>query len=1179
MLRKFLFVGIGGSGGKTIRALKETLDQRLQQAGWTEGIPAGWQFLQIDTVLDGQDFPAPMLPLNEFCGMVAPGQTYAQIVESLERRFGDAASRQDALGGWLLPSSNVPISTGAGMIRSIGRAISAANASHMHDALRDAASRLQGNDASLGRLYTALTQKKPGKPQPPQAVVISSIAGGSGAGMLMDVLDALRAADPNQAWLGDSLAFLYTPEVFDSIPESMRSQIPMNALGAMAELMSARWSMNLSENSDALFRASGIKVPPGSRKPGVGPVSTYLIGSKNSEGINLADSTQGSGMNEVFFAVGEAIAGIMTNASISEKFSEIFTTNIFANSGVTSVLVDSSGLTRPNDPTEGMPFGALGFSRLSLGMDRMLDYGMHALVRRQVEKLLFPEFEDQDAMAPVRDAILIDKVVTASYGNFIDGSWLNEHHPSDQVINVLRGDGLNSPPWNPNTQAAANSETGIARRRRAGELAQKCVAPVPAGKSLSAAQWESTLLQQFASLIGGYVSHERGLVEANTRKWTTEVQEHFVRHVATWIGNVGLSPTIKMLRMLKTDLDGIANGEMQMEGEEMRARSQGFEPAIRQALGTDSGQLNANSPQVAQALSILQSAAERVAEAELLEMTPALIRDASRNMVEPLAEACEVALIKLRADVVGDGGSAPAAARYRTYPDIREDEKQGTVPSRYVPRQVERLLIDANSFPREISSLVKADLPQDDHDLWLRLSTVLSLEGVPLRSRDVGVQVDRRQSLIKVVEPWVPNDLHLRRDSSLGATQMTVILPGSLDEYVARTRKWLSDEESAFGRLYRMPINDYCNSGNANAKLERRQRFTDAFTDIIRLSAPLVALNNSSIGAFHQHSDPSLTPNGRQMAITTVPFEDSSDVGKRCSDILLGSNLDPGQVKFDGAAAERDVFAFSTVKSGMQPMVFASLVQPIADSWLSSSINPAAQMGFWMGRRARPLLDSIPLPPEIRLSMIVGWFIAVFFDQRLEETPDTNKGPEIKVWDPKFGWLGFPYPLLPSSAYDDIRLPAVLKSISLAIVEAGIQSNEKPLLPYMRLKNLGREVTADSFNGLDMWDGVAESNMVRDWVQTGKLPADAPIPQRLAQRVENAGGDRAEALLTWVRENAELYRTIFTQLRAVDSRDPRGWIKTPELYEMRDDVLRANDLLADYVERTSQNAVSTGIEG
>lgn len=1179
MLRKFLFVGIGGSGGKTIRALKKTLEQRLEQAGWYEGIPAGWQFLQIDTVYDGQDFPAPMLPLDEFCGMVAPGQTYGQIVESLEKRFGDAASRQDALAGWLVPHSNVPIHSGAGMVRAIGRSISAANTSHMHDALSEAASRLQANDAALGNLFTVLTQRKPGKPQPPQAVVISSIAGGSGAGMLMDVMDALRAADPNQAWLSEPLAFLYTPEVFDSIPEGMRSQIPMNAIGAMSELMSARWASGLSASSDALFSANGVRVPGASKKPGVGPASTYLIGRKNSEGINLADSTQGSGMNEVFFAVGEAIAGIMTNSSISEKFSEIFTTNVFANSGSTAVLVDHSGLTRPSDPTEGMPFGALGFSRLSLGMDRMLEYGTHSLVRRQIEKLLFPEFEVQDAMAPVQDAVLIERVVTASYDEFLQGSWLNEHQPSDQIVNVLRGDDRLSPPWNPSPQAAAVSTTGQSRRRRAGELAQKCASSVPPGKSLSAAQWESTILQQFSALIGDFVATERASVEANARRWTKDVQDHLVEHVATWIGRTGLAPTELMLRRLKTALDGIANGEIQHEAEEMRGRSQGFEPAIKQALGTDSGQMDANSPQVAQALGILQSAAERASEAELLEMMPALLRDISRNLVEPLADSCGIALAKLRGDVVGDGGSAPAAAVFRTYPDIREDAASGSVPARYIPRQVERLIIDANDFPKQVGALIQADLPEDDRDSWLSLATVMSLEGVPLRSRDSNLEVRREQTLLTVDEPWVPSDVHLRRDSSLGAHKLEVTIPSTLAEFADRTRAWLSEEESAFGRLYRMPINDYCASGNANERMDRQKRFTSAFTDIIRLSAPLVDMDNSSIVAFHQHADPALTPTGRQVALTTVPFEENSETGRACADILTANGLDPAQVRFDGAAAERDVFAFSTVKSGMQPMVFSSLIRPIADSWLSSSINPNSQNGFWSGRRARPLADAIPLPPEIRLSTIVGWFIAVFFEQRTEEIVDVNKGSKIQVWDPQFGWLQFPYPLLPKSHHDEYWLPSVLKSLSLAIVEAGVQSNERPLLPYRRLKNLGREVTADSSIGIDRWDGIALSTMVKDWLQNGTLPSDAPAPVQLNEQVDRAQGDRFGALLSRVQRNLNSYRDYWEELRAKDSVDPRGWIKTPEIYEIRGDVDQALQLLSEYIERLASGASSSGREG
>lgn len=61
MLRPFLIVGVGGSGGKTVRAIRQALRFRLEQEGWNKGIPQGWQFLHIDspTAQDGIEFPAP----------------------------------------------------------------------------------------------------------------------------------------------------------------------------------------------------------------------------------------------------------------------------------------------------------------------------------------------------------------------------------------------------------------------------------------------------------------------------------------------------------------------------------------------------------------------------------------------------------------------------------------------------------------------------------------------------------------------------------------------------------------------------------------------------------------------------------------------------------------------------------------------------------------------------------------------------------------------------------------------------------------------------------------------------------------------------------------------------------------------------------------------------------------
>ena len=51
MYRRVVFVGLGGSGGKTLRFLKRDLRHWLTEHNWPEsrGIPEGFQFLHIDT--------------------------------------------------------------------------------------------------------------------------------------------------------------------------------------------------------------------------------------------------------------------------------------------------------------------------------------------------------------------------------------------------------------------------------------------------------------------------------------------------------------------------------------------------------------------------------------------------------------------------------------------------------------------------------------------------------------------------------------------------------------------------------------------------------------------------------------------------------------------------------------------------------------------------------------------------------------------------------------------------------------------------------------------------------------------------------------------------------------------------------------------------------------------------
>ena len=136
MLVPFLIIGVGGSGGKTIRAMRQTLQRRLRAKGWKGEFPEAWQFLEIDTISTqgGGNFVAPLLPANQFLGLVPQGVEYAGLRNQVMQRLPQGQQNL-ALGGWLPEDSPVPIQRGAGQYRTLGRAVVASQLSQLQQAL------------------------------------------------------------------------------------------------------------------------------------------------------------------------------------------------------------------------------------------------------------------------------------------------------------------------------------------------------------------------------------------------------------------------------------------------------------------------------------------------------------------------------------------------------------------------------------------------------------------------------------------------------------------------------------------------------------------------------------------------------------------------------------------------------------------------------------------------------------------------------------------------------------------------------------------------------------------------------------------------------------------------------------------------------------------------------------
>jgi hypothetical protein len=145
VFHKYLFVGLGGSGGKTLRFLKRDIERWLERNGQSNQIPAGWKFLHIDTPTnpDGNELNhlVPQIGKEEYLGLIDFGIDMHAVQSNLDSK----PNLHDELMSWRIAPANlgVPLSLGAGQFRAIGRTVAVWTADRINQAIKSALSDLE----------------------------------------------------------------------------------------------------------------------------------------------------------------------------------------------------------------------------------------------------------------------------------------------------------------------------------------------------------------------------------------------------------------------------------------------------------------------------------------------------------------------------------------------------------------------------------------------------------------------------------------------------------------------------------------------------------------------------------------------------------------------------------------------------------------------------------------------------------------------------------------------------------------------------------------------------------------------------------------------------------------------------------------------------------------------------
>ena len=1074
MLRPMLLVGVGGSGGKTLQLLHRELRWRLRDAGWEAGVPSGWQFVHIDAPLQpdtGLGNDAVLINSVTVGGTYAPMSVSGVNYRSVDHVWLDGADEGElaATASWRPRPDDVGIAleTGAGQFRTIGRVMALSQAHRIRDAVGTAMSRLTAPNVQpeLHRLTDHLGGESAGVDQTPQVILISSIAGGSGAGMYLDIADIIRSSGPG-GWQDTSMGILYTADVFADIPPASRIGVMPNSLAALCELMAGYWNADQPGDEFGALTRKGIATGGFTRR---GVRFPMLVGRSN----NKVDYPS---QRSVYEASAKTLAGYMTSPAAQTSITAYLTGNWTASA---SGMSDNSGL---KDGVKETVVSAMGMGSLSLGRDRFARYTARRLARASVDYLLRHHTEGLKVPEEVTPEAALEQAVLSNLEWFIGACGLDEiGEHRNQVLDALR-------------PTKHEVDDGV-RRHISSQLSQYSDALTPP-------EWARIILTEADEQERQYVSTTDTAIREKAAQWVPLITEQIESAYLETVARTGLDVATHLLERLVAHTGEVIND---LTGE--------IQPLLNNAGRRDEGVYGAfkewGEAPMTRENDLLNEAVKRVGlaldwdfEARLRRVACELLRDLSLNYLVPLQRASNEALGQLRIDEHPPAGAASIG--------IENWPTESIIPQSLHPALNERLVEPVDGFPLAYKDNLIATTRHQGESIGARAAERRAI-GEIATGRVKGLE---SAEVLEHLSNWWPNMLSTQEAASMAA--FSIHLAGG--DLLERSEAWTHRRDTAIGDYVHESLRSYVLECDDPAmRANRRQRVLSAFSEVLAVSPPLVKVNNALLGKVHP--DPLET----QYHFTAIPF-DQSDMRAEFEAIAAnaGLNVDRSaslEAAF-GVGDEQRIEIITTLSAPVQPLVLDSVLRPIADQWIKSKSNAGDRAAFWRWRRARPLTDFVPMSPDVRRWVERGWFLGRLLGEVRWDSEDLNSGA-VRVWDTEFQReVDLPFPLIGAQLLNDTDLlPAVLESVGLAMVECHVQGTTEPLRPYNLLRSAGEQ----SAQTLTRWirfgtTSAGTDPMVRAW---------RPPNSDMTSRAESSPADRQEAVVAYFRGRLRNYVEVF----------------------------------------------------
>ena len=1110
-MRRVLVIGCGGSGGATLRFMMDQLRAELGAAGIDE-LPAGWQFAHVDVPTDPDAGPGQLGSVEQLGGtyvsLAQPGagySAYASTVDEMMRKNGGA----NAIASWRPEPRKVgvPTSMGAGQYRAVGRIITLASAStSVYPALQAAWTRLQAANVHTEMHSAASELKTLGIYDPqsqPLIFIVSSMSGGSGASMVLDVARLLKMIPGVES--GTMATFLYTPDAFESLAPQHRTGVDANAAAALAELVAMQSSSGdePDENikgSDA-FDAIGLT----GVGLGKGPGRVFPIGRRiGGLGAIIGDGS----LDTVYRALGRGLAALVSSGKALKSFAAYD----LSNSSIAQGLREQFGW---GVDLNALAWGCFGYASLNLGRDRYAEYASQRLARIAVDRLAVGHLQHADNRSGTEQ---VNQLVANNIDRFLVGSGLAESgRPATHWFSMVAL---------PQPERMSISES----------IAQQKVDPV-IGNGPTGSQISDWLTRVQIGIANQRADVDR-LVSAAVKRWAMQWHRRLASAVevqcAAAIGAFGLPYAIALLERAGQEAQRCA-GELAAVAGPVNsvALPQQTQGSVDQ-LARQKGTMQNSQPLVDSMRKGYRTQLELAVRLRAAAIAAEVLASMVNDLLGPLAAACRAALTDIEAArkaPAGKGGLAELqTSDYAAWPS--DDDR--IVPARFDHADNEVLLTQSSEFPNWFTSHLQAQestLQATDVRLYCADRIIRGVWETVGGAEPPGGLVENRAR-------WQPQALVGETDPLNGlplvAGRASYTVHASPTEVLGRARAFVHRPQQPFADYTSESLHDFVMAEGLTDS-ERRARedlLVSKLHAALLLAKPLVGIAPDTVAKVHGQ-----VANQLRYKFSDIPLKELPVADRMLATILDVSPASDNETNFleaqtgqESKATKIDVFG--SYSSSLFPVAFTSFLQPIAARWAATPDYGREQ--FWQWRRARPLTEALPMGQAQRRCLVGGWLVGRLTGQiRVPSNAGEPSGDAIQVWDSQEGtWQAFPNPLLLSRnewrGNADI-LPALLESIVLSLAMCHDSASLRPLRPYTAMRRLFDERQ----EGPTQYRRPVAAQHIARWISTGKTKTGSSLLDDGDRSAADLTPDaRQQLVLDWIAKTRDYYQSAYQRYRS-----------------------------------------------